>query len=125
MQAQDLWEKAVAFHGHACPGLATGLRAALIGMRELGVARAGDEELVAIVETDSCSIDAVQVLTGCTVGKGNLILRDLGKHVFTFARRSDGRGVRVAVRYRRREEDPGERALFDRVRAGTATEEER
>ena len=25
---QQLWEKAIAFHGHACPGLAIGVRAA-------------------------------------------------------------------------------------------------
>ncbi len=44
-------------------------------------------------------MDAVQVLTGCTVGKGNLILRDWGKQAFSFGRRDDGRMVRVALRY--------------------------
>jgi formylmethanofuran dehydrogenase subunit E len=85
----------------------TGFRAALIGLRELGVQRDVDEELVAIAETDACSVDAVQALTGCTLGKGNLILRDWGKHVFTFGRRSDGRMVRVALRHgaTQREED--------------------
>lgn len=76
-----------------------GYRAALIGLRELGVERAQDEELVAIAETDACGLDAIQVITGCTMGKGNLILRDWGKQVFTFGRRSDGRMVRVALRY--------------------------
>ena len=28
---QQLWEKAIAFHGHACPGLAIGVRAATEG----------------------------------------------------------------------------------------------
>jgi len=94
-----LWEKVVEFHGHACPGLAIGFRAALVGLDYLGVDRSRDEELVAIVENEACGVDAVQVLTGCTFGKGNLYLRDWGKQVFTFARRNDGRGVRVAVKY--------------------------
>lgn len=102
-----LLDQAIAFHGHYCPGLLIGYRAALIGLRELGVERAQDEELLAIVETDACGVDAVQVLTGCTLGKGNLLFRDWGKHVFTFGRRADGRQVRVALRYgaTAREED--------------------
>ena len=61
----------------------------------------------AIADTDACGVDAVQVLTGCTTGKGNLIIRDWGKQVFTLGRRSDGRMVRVALRYgaTNREED--------------------
>jgi len=99
MNEERLLEKAIAFHGHFCPGLTIGFRAALIGLRDLGVQRAQDEELVAIAETDACGLDAIQVLTGCTMGKGNLILRDWGKQVFSFGRRSDGRMVRVALRY--------------------------
>jgi formylmethanofuran dehydrogenase subunit E len=99
-EQKALLDRAIAFHGHYCPGLLIGFRAALIGLRELGVQRARDEELIAIAETDACGVDAVQVLTGCTIGKGNLLLRDWGKQVFTFGRRSDGRMVRVALRYR-------------------------
>ncbi|NLG50492.1 MAG: formylmethanofuran dehydrogenase [Chloroflexi bacterium] len=99
MDEKQLLEKTIAFHGHFCPGLTIGFRAALIGLRELGVQRAQDEELVAIAETDACGVDAIQVLTGCTMGKGNLILRDWGKQVFSLGRRSDGRMVRVALRY--------------------------
>ena len=46
-------------------------------LREMG--RAADEEIVAVVETDMCGVDAIQFLTGCTFGKGNLIHRDWGK----------------------------------------------
>ena len=95
--ADDL-ARTIAFHGHYCPGLTIGYRAAQIALRELGVARAADEELVAICETDACGVDAIQYLTGCTIGKGNLILRDWGKQVFLVGRRSDGRLVRVALR---------------------------
>jgi formylmethanofuran dehydrogenase subunit E len=68
-------------------------------LHELGVQRAADEELVAICENDACGVDAVQYLTGCTVGKGNLILRDWGKQVFTFGRRSDNKMLRIALKY--------------------------
>ncbi len=85
------------FHGHMCPGLAMGIRAAEVALAEVGP-HAGDEEVVAIVETDMCGVDAVQYLTGCTFGKGNLVHRDYGKTVFTFLRRSDGRAVRVSLR---------------------------
>ena len=130
MENQDLLERAIAFHGHFCPGLLIGYRASLIGLRELGVERAQDEELVAIVETDACGVDAVQLLTGCTLGKGNLILRDWGKQVFTFGRRSDGRMMRVALRYgvTSREEDKDlpdvERRQRTRDRMQTMSDEE-
>jgi len=65
-------------------------------LRALGVDRAPDEEIVAIVENDACGVDAVQVLAGCTFGKGNLIFRDVGKSVYTFFVRTTGQGVRVA-----------------------------
>jgi len=39
------------FHGHMCPGLAIGIRAAQIALREIGP-HSTDEEVVAIVETD-------------------------------------------------------------------------
>ncbi|MDY6852888.1 MAG: HD domain-containing protein, partial [Thermodesulfobacteriota bacterium] len=53
--------------------------------------------LVAIVENNSCSVDAIQYLTGCTFGKGNLIFRDWGKQVFTLVYRPHGRGVRLSL----------------------------
>ena len=94
---RDLKE-CVAFHGHLCPGLVIGYCATKLGMRELAVDRAGDEELIAIVENDSCAVDAVQVLSGCTFGKGNLYFRNHGKMVFTFAARRNGRSIRLYLR---------------------------
>jgi formylmethanofuran dehydrogenase subunit E len=73
------FEEAVKFNGHRCPGLALGYRAAGIAMEELHATRSGDEDLLAIVENDACGVDAIQYVTGCTIGKGNLIFRDFGK----------------------------------------------
>ena len=92
----DRFAEAVAFHGHICPGLATGYRAAAVALERLRSGRSEDEELVVITETDACGVDAIQVITGCTVGKGNLFFKDHGKHAFTFINRKTGEAVRVA-----------------------------
>ncbi|MBF0564768.1 MAG: formylmethanofuran dehydrogenase [Nitrospirae bacterium] len=81
------FKKVAAFHGHACPGLALGYRLSLVALRDYLVKRDVDEEAVAIVENDSCAVDAVQFMTGCTFGKGNLIFKDYGKQVYTFIKR--------------------------------------
>ena len=106
MSSQALPEdlnRVIAFHGHYCPGVLTGYLASKFAMARLGAKRAEDEELIAIVENDTCAVDAVQVLTGCTFGKGNLLYRDYGRHVYTFALRPSGRAVCLA----RRPRDPG------------------
>ncbi len=97
------------FHGHMCPGLAIGVRVAEIALREIGP-HAEDEEVVAIVETDMCAVDAIQYFTGCTFGKGNLIHRDYGKSAYTFIRRSDGKAIRVTPKPESRATLPDERA---------------
>ncbi len=115
----------IAFHGHFCPGLATGVRVAEVALAALGP-RAEDEELVAMVETNNCAVDAIQFLTGCTYGKGNLIHLDHGKNVFTLARRSDGRAVRMTLKPSSgRGLSEEQQCLVDRVRSGEADDQER
>jgi len=91
--SKDQIQRAIDFHGHWCPGLAIGIRAGERVLRDLGAAE--DEEVVAVVETDMCAVDGIQVLTGCTFGKGNLIYKDYGKRAFTFYRRSDNKSLRL------------------------------
>src|SRR5680860_1850928 len=67
-------QRAVDFHGHVCPGLVIGYRAAKAAAHALQVETSGDEELILIAENDSCSVDAFQVLLSTTFGKGNLCL---------------------------------------------------
>jgi formylmethanofuran dehydrogenase subunit E len=120
----DRIRQAIDFHGHLCAGLTMGVRAARVALREVGP-HAADEEVVAIVETDMCAVDAIQFLTGCTFGKGNLIHRDVGKNAYTFIRRSDGKAIRVVTRPDGwPPHDPERGALREKVRAGTATEAE-
>ena len=70
----------ISFHGHSCPGLAIGYRMSNAALSFLSDSRAKDEEIVAIVENDACGVDALQCLSGCTFGKGNLIFKDYGKN---------------------------------------------
>lgn len=116
-------ERVIAFHGHMCPGLAMGIQAARLALREIGP-HAQDEEVVAAVETDMCAVDAIQFLTGCTFGKGNLIHLDYGKNAYTFWRRSDGKAVRISAREGAWRRDPEHKELFAKVRLGQASQEE-
>ena len=117
------YEDAVAFHGHTCPGLALGYRAAEYAMKRLNAERSADEDLVAIVENDACGVDAVQALAGCSVGKGNLIMRDIGKHAYTFINRKTGTAIRLVQRPEPLTEriDPEAAALRKKVMTGKAT----
>ncbi len=120
------FEETAKFHGHVCPGLTIGYIAAKAGIEKLKSERDIDEELVTIVENDACGVDAVQALTGCTIGKGNLIYRDHAKQVFTFICRDSGKAVRVALRasFNIDDIDPEVSELRPKVMAGTATEKE-
>ena len=117
LHSDDLRD-AIQFHGHLCPGLALGYRVAKAALRELQAERPQDEELVAVVENDSCAADAIQFITGCTFGKGNFIFRDYGKHVYTFFNRRTGQGVRISEDYRGFEGDQRFPDLKKRQEAG-------
>ncbi|MBI4492465.1 MAG: TraR/DksA C4-type zinc finger protein [Chloroflexi bacterium] len=96
----DLLAEAAAFHGHACPGQVLGVRIALAGCREveLDTPRAAGKGLVVFVEIDRCATDAIQALTGVSLGKRTLKHLDYGKMAATFVNVATGRAVRVAAR---------------------------
>ncbi|MDR2117829.1 MAG: FmdE family protein [Planctomycetaceae bacterium] len=96
MLTQNQIDGVIAFHGHHCPGLTFGMRIGDWVLNEFG--HATDEEIVAVVETDNCSVDAIQYLVGCTFGKGNLVFLDYGKNAYSFFRRSDDKSCRLIMR---------------------------
>ena len=122
-QAED-FKRCAEFHGHICPGLAIGYRSSKKALAWLKENRAEDEEIVAIVETNACGADAVQVLTGCTFGKGNLFFKDHGKQVLTLLSRKTGDGVRVSLKAPLELNEEHGR-LMDKIRAGSATDSEK
>jgi len=114
------FDDVVEFHGHACPGLALGYRVSCAAIRRMGE-KASDEEIVAVVENNSCAVDAVQAMTGCTFGKGNLIFRDYGKQVYTFFRRDSGYGIRIAVIWEAPGESKSVQKTWERYKQGDHT----
>ena len=115
------FKKCVEFHGHICPGLAIGFQAARTLMKRLGVRKAPDEELVTIVETDACGADAIQVMTGCTFGKGNFIFRNYGKNAFSLVDRKRGKAMRVCLRPDAFKADPDFFSLSEKVQNDEAS----
>jgi formylmethanofuran dehydrogenase subunit E len=91
-------QEVVKFHGHFCPGVALGYRVAILARKILDLGRSEDEELVAIVENDTCAVDAIQYINGTTFGKGNLIFRDYGINAYTFIERISGKQVRIELK---------------------------
>ena len=121
---EDL-KAAITFHGHLCPGLIIGYRAAKLAAKELDLHRDKDEELVAVVENDACGLDAIQWMLGCSIGKGNLIFRDQGKQAFTIFRRDTGKAVRLVFQGQAGASSPEGMALRKKVMTGAATAEEK
>lgn len=105
---RKLWEKCVDFHGHECGGLTIGYKAAIYAIRllKLPMEHAGqgsfsaDEELVCICENDACGVDAIQVILGCSIGKGNLLFHMTGKQAFSFYNRKNRKAVRLVLKAR-------------------------
>lgn len=123
--SEEVLEDLVSFHGHMCPGLAMGVKAAELAIEQVGRSTS-DESIVAVTETDMCAVDAIQALVGCTFGTGSLVHNDVGKTAFTFVRRSDQKAVRVSARADAWGSfDPEHQSLFAKVRSGEATEVEK
>jgi len=99
-QFDDLLEEAIAFHGHLCPGQVLGVRMAVAGCRQVGIdrPRRAGKGLVVFVEIDRCACDAIQTVTGCSLGKRTLKHLDYGKMAATFVNVASGEAVRVVAR---------------------------
>lgn len=109
---KELWEKCAAFHGHVCGGLTIGYKAALYAIELLDLRLGGggnagclskDEEIVCISENDACGVDAIQVIMGCSIGKGNLLFHMRGKQAFSFYNRKTGKSVRLVLKPKSKE----------------------
>ena len=97
---RELWDQCARFHGHVCGGLTIGYKAALYAMELLELDYSGDEEVVCISENDTCGVDAIQVVLGCSIGKGNLLFHMTGKQAFSFFNRKTGKAARLVLRER-------------------------
>ena len=92
------WNDCVAFHGHECGGLTIGYKASLYAIELLNLEFSADEQVVCISENDACGVDAVQVMLGCSIGKGNLLFHIRGKSAYSFYNRKTGKSVRLVLK---------------------------
>lgn len=98
---ESLLEASVILHGHLCPGQVLGVKMSLLGLREIGITdpRGRDRKsLIVFVEMDRCATDAVQSVTGCSLGRRTMKFMDFGKMAATFLNLRTGRAVRVIAK---------------------------
>jgi formylmethanofuran dehydrogenase subunit E len=95
----ELLKESSSIHGHHCAGQVLGVRMAMAGCREVGIEEPkGCKKLMVYVETDRCATDAVQAVTGCSLGKRSLKFLDYGKMAATFLNLDTRKAVRVLAR---------------------------
>ena len=90
--------EAVRIHGHLCAGQVLGVRMSMLGLREIGIfdPKGKDRKNILVyVEMDRCATDAVQSVTGCSLGHRTLKFMDYGKMAATFVNLSTNKAVRV------------------------------
>jgi formylmethanofuran dehydrogenase subunit E len=119
------FDEVVGFHKHLCLDIAVGYRAAKAAMREMGDQVKDMKSLVAMVGNETCAIDAVQEVTGCTFGKRNLYLTHIGKPVYTLLNTKSGKGVRVYANYWEKFDHKGFGKKRKEATAPTATADQR
>ncbi len=98
---QRLLEESAKIHGHLCPGQVLGVRMAMYGLARIGIADPKGEDrkkIYLFVEIDRCATDALQSVTGCSLGHRNMKFMDYGKMAATFVNLSNGLAVRVVAR---------------------------
>lgn len=117
----DMRLKQVAdFHGHLCPDLALGYRVSRYALERLTLALMSGALLRVIVENVTSAVDAIQYMTGCTLGNRRLLVRDWGKHVYTFIC-GEGEALRLSLRPGALPENPEMAELEKKIQDGQAT----
>ncbi|MBI4684433.1 MAG: LysR family transcriptional regulator [Nitrospirae bacterium] len=98
---ESLLEESLKFHGHICPGQVLGVRMSMLGLKKIGIEDPKGKDrknLIVFVEMDRCATDAVQSVTGCTLGHRTMKFMDYGKMAATFLNLSTSKAVRVIAR---------------------------
>ncbi|MCD6359717.1 MAG: formylmethanofuran dehydrogenase [Armatimonadetes bacterium] len=121
-ELEEWFQIGVKFHGHRCPAMPWGLRAGLAALEKLGVHRSQNKELFCLAETGpdhamACFLDGVQVATGCTYGKANVLKLNYGKLAFTLIDMNSKRAVRVVVNPDTQQESLSPDSEFFRLRS--------
>ncbi len=87
-------------HGHICAGQVIGVRMALLALSLLGIndpKGVDRKKLCTFVEIDRCATDAIQSVTGCSLGKRSLKFVDHGVMAATFINLESQKAVRITA----------------------------
>lgn len=106
MDFEALLDESVKIHGHLCPGQVLGVKMSMLGLREIGIEDPKGKDrknLIVFVEMDRCATDAVQSVTGCSLGHRTMKFMDYGKMAAAFVNLKTGRAVRVVAKEESRE----------------------
>ncbi len=108
MKEKGLWnsferllEESVKVHGHLCAGQVLGVRLALLGLKLCGIEdpKGRDrKKFLVFVEIDRCATDAIQSVTGASLGKRTLKFFDFGIMAATFWNLETNRAYRIVAR---------------------------
>jgi len=103
---EQLLMKSVKTHGHLCPGQVLGVRMSMLGLRLAGIEEPQGKDrksLLVFVEMDRCATDAVQSVTGCSLGHRTMKFMDYGKMAAAFVNLKTGQAVRIIAKEEARE----------------------
>ncbi len=100
------------FHGTVAPGMIAGGIMVDLAQKALPEGKLYD----VICETRHCLVDAVQLLTPCTIGNGWLKLIETGRFALTMYDKYEGVGLRVFVDVTKLDRWPGIRSWFMKER---------
>ncbi len=98
---ESLLAESTRIHGHLCPGQVLGVKMSILGLREIGIEDPKGKDrksIIVFVEMDRCATDAVQSVTGCSLGHRTMKFMDYGKMAATFLNLKTGKAVRVIAK---------------------------
>ncbi len=88
-------------HGHLCAGQVLGARLALLGLDLIGIKDPYGKDrkkFLVYVEIDRCATDAIQTVTGVSLGKRTMKYLDFGIMAATFLNLETGKAFRVIAK---------------------------
>lgn len=98
---ESLLRESTKIHGHLCPGQVLGVKMSMLGLRQIGITDPKGKDrksLIVFVEMDRCATDAVQSVTGCSLGHRTMKFLDYGKMAATFLNLRTRKAVRVLAK---------------------------
>ena len=101
LKFEDLLDESVKIHRHRCPGQVLGVRLSMLGLKIIGIEDPKGEnrkDFIVFVEIDRCATDAIQSVTGCSLGKRSLKFLDYGKMAATFLNQKTSKAVRILAK---------------------------